>query len=64
MPFRSRSQERWGFTDAGKKALGGEAKVKEWADSTDQGSLPAKVGSRRGLRMPKKAVNRGGVQRH
>lgn len=40
MPFLSRSQNAWGHTAAGIKALGGPAKVKEWESSTDYSSLP------------------------
>lgn len=48
MPFVSRAQERWGFSPAGKKALGGAESVKEWADSTDQSSLPERKMAKRG----------------
>lgn len=40
MPFLSRSQNAWGHTAAGIKALGGPAKVKEWEQETDYQSLP------------------------
>lgn len=53
MPFKSRQQEKWAFTKAGTKALGGKANVKEWADSTDQSKLPRKVGSGSLLRKKK-----------
>jgi hypothetical protein len=46
MPFRSKAQERWGFSPSGRKALGGTANVKEWADSTDQDSLPERAGGK------------------
>ena len=42
MPFRSKAQSRWAFSKSGEKALGGPAKVKEWADSTDYKGLPEK----------------------
>jgi hypothetical protein len=42
MPFQSKAQERWAFTPEGRKALGGIDNVKEWANSTDQKSLPEK----------------------
>lgn len=43
MPFKSKAQERWAFSGTGQKALGGMSKVKEWANSTNQASLPEKV---------------------
>lgn len=43
MPFLSGAQSRWAFTPAGKKALGGTEKVKEWADATDYSKLPERV---------------------
>lgn len=43
MPFRSRAQQRWAYTPAGEKALGGPAKVKEWADATNYSKLPERV---------------------
>jgi hypothetical protein len=42
MPFVSRQQQRWGHTEAGQKALGGPAAVKEW-DSVTPKKLPTKV---------------------
>ncbi len=42
MPFLSKSQQRWGHTPAGVKALGGKAAVSEWDAATPKG-LPAKV---------------------
>ena len=56
MPFRSKAQQRWGFSASGQKALKGKAS--EWAAQTDEGSLPEKVGSpkSKGLRMPKKGA--------
>jgi hypothetical protein len=55
MPFLSRAQEKWAFTPAGTRALGGKAKVKEWADSTDQKSLPEKKGGVLAAHAAKKA---------
>ena len=46
-PFTSRSQARWGFTEAGRKALGGKDKVMEWARATDYEDLPDHVVSKR-----------------
>lgn len=44
MPFKSKAQERWGNSEAGKKALGVEG-VKEWDEATKGKKLPAKVGA-------------------
>lgn len=46
MPYKILSQERWAHTPAGRKALGGASKVKEW----DKAS--------KGLRLPKKAATK------
>ncbi len=43
MPFKSLSQERWGHSPAGVKALGGPAKVAEWDAATKGMKLPAKA---------------------
>jgi hypothetical protein len=43
MPFLSHSQQRWEFTKTGTKALGGKAKVMEWAHATDFNHLPERV---------------------
>jgi hypothetical protein len=41
MPFLSRSQQRWGNSPSGVKALGGKKKVEEWNDATPPGpSVP------------------------
>lgn len=40
MPFVSKKQNAWAHTPSGTKALGGEAKVAEWDQSTDFSSLP------------------------
>jgi hypothetical protein len=42
MPFKSKAQERWGNSPAGKKALGKEG-VKEWDSATKGKKLPEKV---------------------
>ena len=47
MPFASRQEQKWAFTQAGTKALGGKAKVMEWAHATDYEDLPDKVTSKR-----------------
>lgn len=39
MPFKSAKQERWAFTQAGQKALGGKKNVMEWANATLPGSF-------------------------
>ena len=44
MPFKSKSQQRWAHTAAGKKALGGDAAVKEWDQASKGKKLPEKVG--------------------
>jgi hypothetical protein len=41
MPFESVAQNAWAHTPAGTKALGGEAKVKEWEHATNYSDLPA-----------------------
>lgn len=43
MPFKSKQQEKWAFTKAGEKALGGPVKVKEWVDASKGINLPQKV---------------------
>ena len=43
MPFESSAQNRWAHTPAGTKALGGQAKVKEWERATDYSHLPERV---------------------
>jgi hypothetical protein len=58
MPFVSTKQSRWGFSPAGRKALGGIAKVKEWADSTDYSKLPDKAPSTQGA-LSRAAKKRG-----
>ena len=42
MPWASKSQEKWGNSPTGVKALGGAKKVQEWNAATDQKSLPDK----------------------
>ncbi len=43
MPFVSKSQQRWGHSPAGVKALGGKAAVSEWDAATPKGTLPQAV---------------------
>ena len=59
MPFQSTKQSRWAFSPSGVKALGGVAKVKEWADATDYSKLPDKAPATSGAlsRAAKKAKN-------
>jgi len=42
-PYSSEAQRRWAHTDAGKKALGGEAAVHEWDEATKGKHLPEKL---------------------
>lgn len=46
MPWKSKAQAAWGHSPAGKKALGGAAKVKEWDNATPKGSLKHKYVSK------------------
>ena len=43
MPFESLAQNAWAHTEAGTKALGGPAKVKEWEHTTNYSHLPKRV---------------------
>jgi hypothetical protein len=43
-PYSSEAQRRWAHTEAGKKALGGNAGVHEWDEATKGKKLPEKVG--------------------
>jgi len=43
MPYKSKAQERWAHTQAGKKALGGSAKVAEWDSESKGKKLPEKA---------------------
>jgi hypothetical protein len=43
MPWKSDAQRRWGHTPAGKKALGGKAKVAEWDQATSGTAIPERV---------------------
>lgn len=53
MPFVSRSQQAWGNSPAGVKALGGPAKVAEWNASTKGAKLPKRIAKPR--KLPKSA---------
>lgn len=43
MPFKSRAQRRWAYSEAGEKALGGKNKVAEWENAT-KGAIPERLG--------------------
>lgn len=43
MPFVSKSQQRWGNSPAGIKALGGKRNVTEWNKATEGKKLPQRV---------------------
>ena len=45
-PYRSEAQRKWAHTPSGKKALGGEAKVKEWDKESKGMKLPEKAGKK------------------
>lgn len=40
MPYKSDQQRKWAHTEAGKKALGGDAAVHEWDESSKGKKLP------------------------
>lgn len=42
-PYRSLAQEKWAHTPAGKKKLGGAAKVAEWDNASKGMKLPQRV---------------------
>jgi hypothetical protein len=48
MPFKSVQQEKWAYTPAGTRALGGKAKVAEWQSATNQKALPEKAPKKKG----------------
>ncbi len=56
MPYKSVAQERWAHTPAGKKALGGSAKVAEWDQASEGLRLPKRV--KRSARPSKRATRR------
>lgn len=43
MPFKSKAQQRWAYSKAGTKALGGKAKVAEWQRATGKRKLPLRA---------------------
>ena len=43
MSWKSKAQERWGNSEAGEKALGGEKAVHEWNEATKGKKLPSKI---------------------
>ncbi len=47
MPYKSKAQERWAHTPAGKKALGGAAAVKEWDHESKGKKLPERVAKKK-----------------
>lgn len=53
MPWKSDQQRKWGHTVAGKKALGGEAGVREWDEATKGKKLPEKIGKSELPKTPK-----------
>ena len=55
MPFKSKAQQR--FLHAHPEKVGGEAKLKEWDDSTDFSTLPNRKGSLR--KSAKKVLKHG-----
>jgi len=52
MPWKSLAQRAWGFTDAGRRKLGGDRKVQEW-DRGTPAKLPERV-------TPKKPAKQAG----
>jgi hypothetical protein len=53
MPWKSKAQQRWGNSPAGKKALGGQSAVDEWNQATDFGDLPEVAKTKRRAKMKK-----------
>lgn len=53
MPFKSKAQNAWAHTAAGKKALGGAKKVKEWERSTDYDNLPERASVKPESKLPR-----------
>jgi hypothetical protein len=52
-PYKSEAQRKWAHTPAGKKALGGTGKVKEWDTASEGAKLPERLGPKR---KPKKGA--------
>lgn len=53
-PYKSDAQRRWAHTEAGKKALGGEAGVHEWDEATKGKKLPEKVAKSEDMKKAEK----------
>ena len=47
MPWKSKAEQRWGHSAAGKRALGGQVAVEEWDDATDFSDLPEEARTKR-----------------
>ena len=47
MPYRSEAQRPWAHTKAGRKALGGGDRVREWDRATAGRWLPERIGPRK-----------------
>jgi len=58
-PFVSEAQRKWGHTEAGKKALGGNAGVHEWDEATKGKKLPEKITKSEELRPSKLNIEKG-----
>lgn len=43
MPYKSEAQHKWAHTAAGRKALGGAAKVAEWDRASKGKRVPERV---------------------
>lgn len=56
MPYKSDQQRKWAHTDAGKKALGGDAAVHEWDEASKGKRLPKYAKSEK-LAKSTKALN-------
>lgn len=54
MPWLSASQQKWGHSKVGVKALGGPSKVSEWDAATDFKSLPERKKNTMGMKKPPK----------
>ena len=54
MPYKSDAQRRWAHTEAGKEALGGEAKVHEWDTASKGKNLPERAPSYTAAREARK----------
>ena len=59
MPYKSLAEERWAHTAAGKKALGGPAKVAEWDQASKGLKLPIRKASKPKAAPKSKRAPRG-----